>query len=243
MKYKTAAGLIFLALVESSHGTVTAISSSITLHAESNAGAGLFQDDQSAEQTTALNGLSASVLALAVNGTLDATSESTASATWTSASAGQFSVDTKFTTDDLSQFYDSRVAAGGLDWVYSFSSDTPATLTLDYGITRPSDWGNWGMALYFGQLIYHPNFETIDGVELGVPASGSLSFPINPGQTYTLTLYDGSNLNQYLPAFTSEVAGTFSFEITPAPEPDTLTFLGLAVAAAFSIHTRKTGAG
>ena len=91
MKYKTAAGLIFLALVESSHGTVTAISSSITLHAESNAGAGLFQDDQSAEQTTTLNGLSASVLAVAANGTLDATSESTASATWTSASAGQFS--------------------------------------------------------------------------------------------------------------------------------------------------------
>ncbi len=237
MKHKTAIYFIFLALVEHCHGTVTPISSSIILHAESNAGAGLVQDDQSAGQTTTLNGLSASVLALAVNGTLDATSESTATATWTSASQGQFTVDTRFTTDDLSPFYDSRVAAGGDPLIYSFSSDVPATLTLDYGITSASDWGIWGMAPFIS-LSGGPDAEQ---TELSAPSSGSLSFGISPGRDYTLELYDGSNLNVYLPAFTSEMAGTFSFQITPAPEPDSLTLLGIAIAASFSIHTRKTG--
>jgi hypothetical protein len=238
MKLKAAVYLISLALVEHSYGTVTPISSSITLHAESNAGEGLVQDDQFAGQTTTLNGLSASVLALAVNGTLDATSESTASATWTSASEGQFAVDTRFTTDDLSPFYDSRVAAGGDPLIYSFSSDVPATLTLDYGIASTSGWGIWGMAPFIS-LSGGPDVEQ---TELSVPSSGSLSFDISPGRNYTLELYDGSNLNDDLPAFTSEMAGTFSFQITPAPEPDSLTLLGIAVAASFSIHTRKTGA-
>lgn len=241
MKHKTAVYLIFLALAEPSYGTVTPISSSINLHAESNAGAGLVQDDKSAGQTTTLNALSASVFARAVNGTLNAISESTASATWTSASEGQFSIYTKFTTDDLGSFYDSRVAAGGNSWVYSFSSDAPATLTLDYEITGSSDWGSWGMALDFGQLIDYSGIVSIEGVKLGVPASGNLSFSINPGQTYTFVLYDGSNLNLDLQAFTSEMAGTFSFEITPVPEPDSLTLLGIAVAASFSIHRRSRG--
>ena len=238
MKLKAAVYLISLALVEPSYGTVTPISSSITLHAESNAGAGLIQDDQSTGQTTTLNGLSASVLALAVNGTLDATSESTASATWTSASEGQFTVDTRFTTDDLSPFYDSRVAAGGDPFSYSFSSDVPATLTLDYGITSVSDWGIWGLAPFIS-LSGGPDVEQ---TEWSAPSSGSLSFDISPGQNYTLELYDGSNLNVYLPAFTTEMAGTFSFQITPMPEPEDLTLLGIAVAASFSIHRSKTGA-
>ena len=114
----------------------------------------------------------------------------------------------------------------------------PATLTLDYGITITSDWGNWGMVPFITLYGGHG----VEQTKLSVPASGSLSFDISPGQNYTLQLYDGSNLNVYLPAFTSEMVGTFSFEITPAPEPGTLALLGLAVAAAFSIHTRKTGA-
>jgi hypothetical protein len=178
------------------------------------------------------------VFARAVNGTLNAISESTASATWTSASEGQFSIYTKFTTDDLGSFYDSRVAAGGNSWVYSFSSDAPATLTLDYEITGSSDWGNWGMAPFI-ELFGGP---AVEWTKLSVPSSGSLSFDISPGRNYTLELYDGSNLNLDLPAFTSEMAGTFSFEITPVPEPDSLTLLGLAVAAFFSIHRRKTPA-
>lgn len=91
---------------------VTPIGSSLTLHAEADAGSGLVPDDQSASQTTALNGLSASVLAQAINGDLSATAESDATASWTSASAGQVSIHTLFTTDNLSAYEDSRVATG-----------------------------------------------------------------------------------------------------------------------------------
>lgn len=223
MKYRAVACLLFLTMAEYSYGVITPISSSINLHAESNAGAGLIQDDDSAGQTTGLNGLSASVFAQALNGTLKATSQSTASAAWTSASAGQFSLHTELSTDDLGSFSNSRVATGGLAWRYMFTSDSPATFTLNYQVTHNLPYP-WGLALTFGELIDHSGFQTIQGPQIPVPSSGLLSFSIVPGRPYAFTLYDGSNLNHYLPAFDSEMTGTFSFQITPVPEPGPFAF-------------------
>src|ERR1039458_2427180 len=80
---------------------ITPISSSLSLHAEANAGIGLVQNNQSVAQTSGLNPLLASDFAQAFNGNLSAATESDATATWTSASAGQFSIHTRFTTDNL----------------------------------------------------------------------------------------------------------------------------------------------
>ena len=223
------------ALVHPAAAVIFPTSSSLGLHAESNAGAGLVQDDHAMGQTTSLNELSASVFARASNGTLDATTESSAVATWTSASAGQFSIDTRFTTDDLGAFYDSRVATGSPGWTYSFSSDQQAVLTLNYGITYTGPF-SYSTLLFLNQTSSGGGLHQF---QFGAPSSGTLSFAINPNVNYTLQIFDDSNINVFLPAFASEMTGTFSFQIAPVPEPGSLTLLGILAASAFSIHRRK----
>ena len=226
------------ALVDRADAIIFPISSSLDLHAESNAGAGLVQDNNAAGQTTSLNPLSASVFAQAANGTLDATVESSAMATWTSAGEGQFSIDTVFTTDDLGSSYDSRVATGSPGWIYTFSSDQQAVLTLSYEITH-TGFDPYATLLdfnLFGGVV-------MKQVQFGVPpTSGILYFAINPNVNYTLQIFDDSNVNQFLPAFTSEMTGTFSFQIAPVPEPNGLMLLGIAAAASLSIRRARTGA-
>ena len=227
------------ALIDPAGAVIFPISSSLDLHAESNAGAGLVQNDDSVGQTTSLNSLSASVFAPAANGTLGATAGSSAVATWTSASAGQFSIDTRFTTDDLSSFYNSRVATGSPGWTYTFSSDQQAVLALSYGITHTGS-DPYATLLNCNQMI---GGGVIKQVQFGTPpASGILYFAINPNVNYTLQIFDNSNINQFLPAFTSEMTGTFSFQIMTVPEPNGLMLLCIAAAASFSIRGARTGA-
>src|ERR1043166_2886727 len=127
MKFVLSAAFIAAAFsLPSAMADVTAISSSLELHAEANAGSGLIQSNQLVSQTTTLNGLSASVFAEAINGSKKATAQSSASATWSSASTGQFSLDTLLKTDNLSAFHDARVATGSPGWICTFTSDLPA---------------------------------------------------------------------------------------------------------------------
>ncbi|HLX96619.1 MAG TPA: hypothetical protein VKU37_12815 [Verrucomicrobiae bacterium] len=217
------------ALVDQADAIIYPISSSLDLHAEANAGAGLVQDDNGMSQGTGLDALSASVFAQATNGTLNATAQSSASATWISAGAGQVSIDTRFTTDDLGSFIDSRVATGGPGWTYTFSSDQPAVLTLNYGITH-TGYDPYETLLFLEQLN---NSGVVKQVQLATPpASGVLSFTINPNVNYTFQIFDDSNVNQFLPASASEITGIFSFQITPVPEPGGLSLLGIATVAA-----------
>ena len=214
------------------------ISSSLELHAEANAGAGQIQADDSLDQTTSLNSLSASVLARATNGNLAATAESSATTTWTSPGEGQFSIETAFTTDDLSSIHDSRVATGSPGWFYTFSSDQPAILGLSYEITH-TGFDPYATLLDFNQMI---GGSVVKQVQFGVPpTSGILHFAINPNVNYTLQIFDDSNVNQFLPVFTSEMTATFSFQITTVPEPEGLMFLCLVAAVAFSFRSAKTG--
>ena len=226
--------------VDRAEATVSPISSSLTLHAESNAGAGLVQDDNSAGQTTSLNALSSSVSAQSLNGILDATAESSAVATWTSASEGQFSIDTRFTTDQLNPYYDSRVATGSPGWIYTFSSDQQAVLTLGYGITQ-TGYDPYATILDFKLMT---GGGVINQVQFGAPpASGILSFAINPNVNYTLQISDDSNINQFLPAFASDMTGTFSFQIMPVPEPGSFTLFWILAAMAGAFSLRSAGDG
>jgi hypothetical protein len=223
------------ALVDRAEAIIYPISSSLDLHAEANAGAGLVSNGNAMRQLTTLNPLSASVLAQAVNGTLKATTGSSGTATWTSAAAGQFSIDTRFTTDDLTAFYDSRVATGSPGWIYTFSSDQSAVLTLNYAITYTGNYA-YSTLLFFNQTM---GASLVRQVGFGVPpASGTFSFAINPNVDYTLQLFDDSNLNQGLSAFTSEMTGNFSFQITPVPEPGDLVLLGAVTGAAGFLRRR-----
>jgi hypothetical protein len=207
--------------VQCSFGTVYTINSSITLHAEANAGLGTITDDDSVGHTSSLNSLSASVLARAVNGSAAASSQSTASASWSSAGAGQYSVRTVFASDNL-PYQSARVAAGGQGLVYEFYSDVAATLTVDYAVSFTGFYA-YGMHLYLerqagGVRLADYEFST---------SSGRLVYAVNANQNYWMAFYDGSNLNHFLPAFTSEMNGTFSYSIVPVPEPGTLALLGL----------------
>ena len=187
-------------------------------------------------QTTALNPLSASVLAQAYNGSLQATTESSAMATWTSAAAGQFTIDTRFITDDLSSFYDSRVATGSPGWAYSFSSDQSAVLTLNYAISYTGNFA-YSTLLFLNESV---GSSLVRQDEFGrPPTSGTLSFTINPYVNYTLQLFDDSNLNQGLPAMTTDMTGTFSFQIAPVPEPGNGLLLGGVAVVACSLRRHR----
>jgi hypothetical protein len=215
---------------------ITPISSSLSLHAEANAGIGLVQNDQSVAQTSGLNPLSTSVFAQAFNGSLSAATESDATATWTSAGAGQFSIHTKFVTDNLSQYHDSRVATGSPGWFYTFNSDQPATLTLNYGISYAGSYA-YSTILVFNQMI---GSSLVTQVEFPrPPSSGIRSFAINPNVNYTLQIFDNSNLNQFLPQFTSNMNATFSFQITPVPEPSAFAIAVLGATVLRVLRRRK----
>jgi len=215
---------------------ITPISSSLSLHAEANAGIGLVQNNQSVAQTSGLNPLSASVFAQAFYGNLSAATESDATATWTSASAGQFSIHTRFTTDNLSSYYDSRVATGSPGWFYTFNSDQPATLTLNYAITYTGPYA-YSTLLDFNQMI---GSSLVTQVQFGIPpSSGTRSFAINPNVNYTLQIFDNSNLNQFLPQFTSDMNATFSFQITPVPEPSAFALAVLGATALRVLRRQK----
>ena len=211
----------------SSLATITPIASSLILHAEANAGSGLVTDDQSQSQSSALNPLSASVSADAANGGLNAVAESDAMASWNSSSSGQFDLHTHFTTDDLSTELDSRVATGSPGWFYTFSSDQPAVLTLNYDVSH-SGFDPYANLVYLkvlanNMLVAEPGF--------GVPSTGALTFAIQPGVDYTLQIFDNSNINQYLPALTSDMNATFGFDIVPVPEPSLLALTGAGLLA------------
>jgi len=234
-------GVVLLATGLSSYGdiptAVTPLGSSINLNADANAGASPAQNQNSVSQSTTLNPLSNSITVQAVNGNLAATVVSDGTASWTSASAGVFSIGDSFTSDPLSQYSSSRVAVDGSSWVYSFLSSTPATLTLNYSVayTGPYPFGTilcmnqfvgdtappQGLAGLVKQAIIAeaPNAKP--------PTSGSAQFSLNAGTHYTFQLFDDSNLND-LPAFSSEMNANFSFQITPVPEPSSLALAGLA---------------
>ncbi len=218
---------------------ITPISSFLSLHAEANAGIGLIEDSQSVAQTSSLNPLSTSVFAQAFNGNLGAATESDAAATWISASAGQFSLHDRFTTDDLGLYYDSRVATGSPGWLYSFSSDLPATLTLNYAITY-AGYDPYLTILFINQTI---GGSLVTQVEFDKPpSSGTVSFAINPNQNYAFQIFDDSNVNQLLPQFTSDMNATFSFQITPVPEPSGFALAALGVMGLPLFRRRKTAA-
>lgn len=233
---------LFVAISLNGQG-VTPISSSVNLTADANAGIGDTQTEQSVSQTISLTPLYNTVSVQAHNGSLTASVESDATATWSSASAGQFSIHDNFTSSNLSAYFDARVATGGSTWIYTFNSALPATLKLDYVATY-SGSNPYMIILFVNQMtgdVLNDN-NLVKQVTLArPPTSGTIQFSLNPSVDYTFSIFDDSNINQNFNAFGLDMNATFSFQITPVPEPSNSTFAMVFVMITFlsrKIHFR-----
>jgi hypothetical protein len=201
--------------------TVTPLSSSLYLYVDVNAGTGPVVDDHGLSQLETLNPLSGSVSATTSSPGGIASSFMEATASWTSAAAGQIAFHSQFSTGDLTAYRDSRVNAGyGPNFLYTFRSDLPATCSISYDVVHTGDFP-YGTVFSAGGKIGSDYLGGVfvQGITLFETSSGGLSFVVQPGIDYTVWVAEGSNLNQYLPPLGIESYGTFAFQITPVPEP------------------------
>lgn len=234
---------VFLAgTVVYSRGDVTPIGSSIRVSADANAGASPAQDTITASQTTTLNSFSNSITEEAVNGDLQATVVSGVTANWASASAGVFTINDSFATSDLSQYASSRVGVDSSSWTYSIVSDVPATLTLNYSVAYTGPYP-YSSVVYF-QAFQGPTANLFDWplvTQASLSGVGMVQVSLDASTDYSFLVFDGSNLNQDLPAFTSNMNGNFSFQIAPVPEPPALALAGVGalMAVVFAPNWRK----
>ena len=228
-------GFFFFAAISLNGQGVTPISSSVNLTADANAGIGDTQTEQSVSQTTSLTPLYNTVSVQAHNGSLTASVESDATATWSSASAGQFSIHDTFTSSNLSAYFDARVATGGPAWIYTFNSALPATLNLDYVATY-SGSNPYMIILFVNQMtgdVLNDNNLVKQVTPARPPTSGTVQFSLNPGVDYTFSIVDDSNINQNFNAFGLDMNAMFSFQITPVPEPSEFAFASMFIVAIF----------
>ncbi len=202
---------------------INPVSSSIQLSAIADAGLGVVQNNRSVGQTTTVDPLSASVSAQAWNGDISVTAETAMAAAWTTGSSGQVTLWNRFSSADLQAYPSSELGTCSPGWFYSFTSDAPAIFTLNYTETY-SGLYPYVMLPILQELV---NGELVQQRVCTVPSSGSFAFTIDPGQTYTVQLWDLSNCYQLTP-FVCEMNGTYSFEITAIPEPGLCWVLAIA---------------
>ena len=228
--------VVVLFAAASSFAAVMPVNSSLALHGYANSGANPIEDSEYTTQTTAITGLSVEVFAQSFNGDLSDSVQSIGVANWTSPTAGQFSLTTRFNSDDLSAYSGSELGTGGGGFQYTFTCEFAATVELIYDITRA---GSFTYALVPGYSFSQPNQSVADGFTSRNSESGSLSFAIAPNSTCTLGFFDVSNLHQNLPFFSNEMVATFSYTITEVPESSALGVMGLGFA--FIRRTKRKG--
>jgi hypothetical protein len=227
--------VFFTATAIASHGNIMPVSSSLFVDADANAGASPAQNSRTVSQTTTLNPLTNSITVQALNGGLHATVGSFLAASWTSASAGGFTIGDTFDTSDVSGYSSSRMALDGSSWTYTLRSDVPATLTLNYSVTYsgPNAYAAiLDFQQYLGDTVQVGNVVQeaiiVEAPSPEPPVSGTAQFSLNANTDYTFLAFDDSNINNYRGAFTSILNSNFSFQISPVPEPSSLALAGMA---------------
>lgn len=230
--------LAALALLLSGVGQATAgpVSSSLSLQADSNAGAGTVTDTDSQSQGATINTLSASVLALAVNGNASVQTSATGLATWTNPNVGQVVLsDVGWTAVNVG--VGSAFLTSGLDYSYTFTADATGTFLLNYDITATgSDT--------FGLNGFNYDFSG-NGAFFVVGTSGTITESVIAGNTYTLTLRNQANISGGLGTRDALMTGVFDFA-APAgvPEPASIALLGAGALglAGYSWRKRRSAA-
>ena len=115
---------------------------------------------------------------------------------------------------------------GGADWSYTFQADSDGTFGMNYVVTATgSPFGLWGWEILWSGLGGGFNPRDVDDPS----TSGLFSRPVLAGQTYTVALSNNANVDSSA-ALDSYMAGTFTWEIEPVPEPASLFLLGTGLA-------------
>jgi hypothetical protein len=209
-------------------GLINPISASVDLSMSSNAGCGVVSNTSTQAWGTPLTDLTASAEAQAScthpNRTVDTTGE--VEAEWNNARSGTV----KFT--DVGWKTNKNVSAGasnpnlGTDFSYTFSPTKNVDFSLSYDIGFRGDLNGFGLNGFYVTLDNSSNF-------LPIESSGSLSWLLLAGDTYTLTIDNGANIHGDIPSLSEHMNGTFKFstKAAPTPEPSTLLMFGSGVLA------------
>jgi hypothetical protein len=208
-------------------GLINPISASVDLSMSSDAGCGAISNTSTQAWGTPLTELTASAEADAIcthpNRTVDTTG--TVEADWNNARSGNV----KF--KDVGWKTNKNVLAGasnpnlGTDFSYTFSPTKNVDFSVAYSIDFRGDLNGFGLNGFYVSLDNSVDF-------LPIETSGSLSWLLLAGDTYTLTIENGANIQGSIPSLSEHMNGTFKFSTkaaAPTPEPSTLLMLGSGV--------------
>ncbi len=209
-------------------GLINPISASVNLSMSSDAGCGPVADSATQSWGIPLSSLTASPDALATcthpNRKVD--TSGTVTADWNNARSGKI----KF--KNVGWKVNNNVTAGvsnadlATDYSYTFSPNKDAWFDLSYDITSSGDNGGVGLNGFY------VNFDNTF-TSLFINTSGDLLYFLNAGNTYTLTIENGANIQGSIGGLTEYMDATFKFRATAAttPEPSSLMLLGGGVLA------------
>lgn len=218
-----------LIAVGTTHAGAVAVSSSIHLSAQVNAGRGDVTNFSSQSQLGTTDSLSASVGAYDSFATGSVTATANANATFFGADAGQVILSNIGWTSVNVSNGNAVLDGEGNDFNYTFTADKDEFFRLDYSFSAvgQNTFGLNGFWIDFdGNQIYHQTFLSL------LHPQGTIIEPLSAGKTYFFRIDNAANIYGGLGNLDAHMTGLFNFQINdnpsqPVPEPSTFVLLGL----------------
>jgi hypothetical protein len=217
--------------VSSTHAGTIAVSSSINLYAEANAGGGKVTDVDNQSQRGTTNHMTASVRAVDRSSTGSVTATANASATFFGPDAGHIVLSNiGWTTKNVANGH--AVLGGGNDFNYTFIPDHNQLFRLDYRFSAVGQ-NTFGLNGFWVDL-YGDNVFSQTYFDLSQP-QGTMIKPLTGGKSYFLRISNAADIYGGLGTREAHMTGVFDFQISnhptpptqPVPEPSTFALLGL----------------
>jgi hypothetical protein len=184
-----------------------------------------------AEQTTSLAPLTVSALLESSVDGARLRNTGTASATWSSASSGFFAVNHLLefgpgTLAGTQGFIDGANSAPSTGFTYTFSTDGSMVLSLDF--TRSVKFLGSTLACCDFWTVIDGNLQSRPGAGFG--STGTLFIDLLGGGVHTIqitpgTVGAGDTIGGALRQFDQTYATSFAWDISPVPEPPTVSML------------------
>ena len=148
-------------------------------------------------------------------------------ASWANASVGSVTfTNVGWNTSNVTNGH--ALADEGLDYNYSFIANASELLTLNYAIS------GGGSLAGFGLNGFNASLAGVNGSSsfLNLNTSGSLSWNLVAGDSYTLDLFNQANISGGLGTIQELMGGQFDFSTaTQVPEPSSLPILAIGLVA------------